>query len=68
VKEDVHEKDSNIQGAITLWTDRQRWTIFKPIISSQMMHAGRERKDNGDECKLLGCESGDTFVFSGLLP
>jgi len=28
VKEDVQEKDSNIQEASTLWKDCQNWTIF----------------------------------------
>jgi len=28
VKENVQEKDSNIQEASTLWKDHQKWTIF----------------------------------------
>jgi len=28
MREDVEEKDSNIQEASTLWKDYQKWTIF----------------------------------------
>jgi len=43
VKEDVQEKDSNIQEASRLWKDRQKWTDF--------IHLYRQQPDGDADSK-----------------